>query len=264
MLCPSYHSIYPIRLPRLQPPQDDLLQAFFGTLDALTQQQVFTLQNGDILCLSAKVLAIHQGRCCKLDSPAERRELLQQEADYYLANSLNPIPPIFGDHPESESIDFPFTVKGKTPVPFAGIDESNGDGWHILWPEEPQKITEELKRLIAAHCKLNSLGLIVLDSTVFPMRRGCVSLSIAATGIQLLHGYQGQKDLFGRELKLSENNVVDRIANFAGLYMGEGAEQTPLVVLRGLERFVTGSQSFSELFIEAERDFYGPLFPKGR
>ncbi|XP_061168724.1 bifunctional F420 biosynthesis protein FbiB-like [Saccostrea echinata] len=254
----SHYSVYPLRLKRLQPPQDDLFQALFAALDSL--KETFTLQNHDLLCISAKVVAIHQGRCRKIHDPAERRKLMQQEADYYIASSLAPDP-----EPGAAqlNIDFPFTIKDGTPVPFAGIDESNGDGWQILWPETPQHIAGELRKRIAQRYGVDSLGLLILDSTVLPMRRGCISLSIAAAGVQLLHSYQGEVDLFGRELKLSETNIVDRIAGFAGLHMGEGAEQTPVVVLRGLERFITEQQEatgFPRLFMEPEQDFYAPLF----
>ena len=252
-VAPSLHcQVLPLKLRVLQPPKDNLLQALFSAF------RLLNLQDGDILFLSAKVVAIHQGRCLRIDNPKQRSALIKQEADLYIANKL------FLEEPSDDKFwDFPFTLKGQTPIPFAGIDESNGADWHILWPENPRQTVEFLHKAIVAECGLSRLGLVITDSTLFPLRRGCLGISIAAASIQLLDSYIGQKDLFGRELKLSENNIVDRLTNFATLFMGEGAEQTPAVVPRGLERFVskTGeTMDFSQLFIEKERDFFGPLF----
>ncbi|WGK69684.1 coenzyme F420-0:L-glutamate ligase [Candidatus Haliotispira prima] len=278
-LSSAHCGIYPLRLPRLRPPQQDLLRALFSTLDTLKKQQAFSLQDGDIICLSAKVVAIHQGRCLHLKSKQERQALVKQEADYYIPNTLPPQPannrkpsneepgnrePNNGENTEKRGIDFPFTLKGKTPVPFSGVDESNGAGWHILWPERLQETAHSLKEAIASYSQIDKLGLIITDSTVFPLRRGCIGISIAASGVQLLRSYLGQKDLFGRELKLSESNIVDSLAGFATLFMGEGAEQTPAVVLRGLEQHPSqqteDGQDFPALFIDPKQDFYGPLF----
>ena len=245
----------PLRLRRLQPPRDDLLAALFVALSK------GSLQNGDILFVSAKVVAIHQGRCRKLLNSAQRANLVRQEADYYIPHTscLEAL-----DFAEPAYIDFPFTIKGHTPVPFAGVDESNGNGWHILWPEKLVETAAELRSSIASHYALKELGLVIVDSTLLPLRRGCIGLSIAAAGMQLLHCYQGQQDLFGRELKLSENNIIDRLSNFASLFMGEGAEQKPIVVLRGLGQYVIAATEeapdFATIFIEPEKDFYSPFF----
>ena len=210
------------------------------------------LKDGDILFLSAKVVAIAQGRCIRFATKEEYSDFVQQEADFYIANTL------LAD--DKNPLDFPFTLKKNTPVPFAGIDQSNGGGWHILWPENLDQIANTLHHLIQAEFGLNQFGLVITDSSVLPMRRGCVGLSIAASGLKLLHSYIGQQDLFGQELKLSETNIVDRLTNFATLFMGEGAEQTPAVVMRGAGEFLSSGEDFSNLFIEKEKDFYWPLF----
>ncbi|MEM9424241.1 MAG: coenzyme F420-0:L-glutamate ligase, partial [Spirochaetota bacterium] len=244
--------IFPLKLPLLQPPQDDLLRALFTTFRILRDEEGFVLQDGDILFLSAKIVAIGQGRCLLVESQAERSALIRKESDAYIANIL--------PSQSFEGRDFPFTLKGQTPVPFAGIDESNGNGWHVLWPENLEETVSVLHKSIAAECSVKSFALVIADSTVFPLRRGCIGVSCAAYGLQVLHSYKGQTDLFGRDLELSENNIVDRLSSFATLFMGEGAEQTPAVVLRGLKQFVCEGEDFSSLFMDREVDFYWPLF----
>ena len=48
-----------------------------------------------------------------------------------------------------------------------------------------------------------------------------------------LHDLRGQSDLFGRQLQVSEVAVADSLAAAAVLVMGEAAEGTPLVLIRG-------------------------------
>ncbi len=246
--------IFPVKLRCLQPPKDNLLRALFAAFYSSKKEadgQIF-LKDGDILFLSAKVVAIDQGCCIRLETKEEYCNLIQQEADFYLANTLLP--------DDKNPLDFPFTLKEQTPVPFAGIDQSNGAGWHILWPENLHEIANTLHQAIQAEFGLSKFGLVLTDSSVFPMRRGCIGISIAAVGLKLLHSCIGQKDLFGQKLKFSETNIVDRLTNFATLFMGEGAEQTPAVIMRGVGRFVSNTEDFSKLFIEKEKDFYWPLW----
>jgi coenzyme F420-0:L-glutamate ligase/coenzyme F420-1:gamma-L-glutamate ligase len=72
------------------------------------------------------------------------------------------------------------------------------------------------------------------DTYSRPFRRGQVNFAIGVSGTKLFRDYRGKKDLFGHVLKVKNVTVVDEIASAAELLMGQGAEGTPVVIIRGL------------------------------
>jgi coenzyme F420-0:L-glutamate ligase/coenzyme F420-1:gamma-L-glutamate ligase len=117
----------------------------------------------------------------------------------------------------------------------AGIDRSNlpgSDDAALLLPEDPDASAAQLRdRLEAAFG--SRPGVIVTDSIGRPWRLGTVGTAIGCAGVLALHDLRGQRDLFGRELQVSEVAVADSLAAAAVLVMGEAAEGTPLVLIRG-------------------------------
>jgi coenzyme F420-0:L-glutamate ligase/coenzyme F420-1:gamma-L-glutamate ligase len=57
--------------------------------------------------------------------------------------------------------------------------------------------------------------------------------AIGVAGIKPLRDRRGENDMFGRELKATIIGVADEIAAAASLVIGEGAEATPVAVIRG-------------------------------
>ncbi len=71
---------------------------------------------------------------------------------------------------------------------------------------------------------------------------------------------RGQKDIFGRPMKVAQVDVVDGLTGMAVLLMGEGAEQKPIVVLRGFQGIKFNAKaSMQDFKISPEDDLYGPL-----
>ena len=62
----------------------------------------------------------------------------------------------------------------------------------------------------------------------------------------------GEKDLYGNVLEVTVECVVDEIAGFANLVMGEGDDAIPAVVFRGLD--VVGKGSIEEVYRSEEED----------
>lgn len=124
----------------------------------------------------------------------------------------------------------------------AGIDASNvscQDGAEnvLLLPENPDQSCDNLKRKLDAKYGIN-LGIVVNDSFGRPWRYGTTAVAIGAAGVPSLWDRRGENDLFGRELKVSQQAVADELANAASLLQGQGAEGVPVVLIRGL-RFDT-------------------------
>ena len=117
----------------------------------------------------------------------------------------------------------------------AGIDRSNllgSDDAALLLPEDPDASAARLRNHLQQEFGVR-LGLIVTDSIGRPWRLGTVGLGIGCAGVLALNDLRGQADLFGRQLQVSEVAVADSLAAAAVLLMGEAAEGTPLVLIRG-------------------------------
>jgi dihydrofolate synthase / folylpolyglutamate synthase len=229
----------PVHTRIFSPPQDDIYKLFKESLPLL--------QEGDIVFVTSKIVSIHQGRCLKQELGVNKDDLIRQEAERYLPGSVN-------------SAGVPLTIKEHTLIPAAGIDESNANGYYILWPKEVNRMAEEFCRWLKNEYSLKNLAVIITDSHTIPLRWGVMGISIGFYGLKPLKDYRGVLDIFGRQLKITQVNIVDAIAAMATLLMGEGAEQIPIVILRDTD-FIefTDKPTHKEFVIPADMDLYAPL-----
>lgn len=230
--------IIPIHTKVLNPPQDNLYQAL--------AQTKLKLQEGDILCVTSKVVSIHEGRCIPIEA-VKKIDLIRQEADYVLPGKQSPAGVII-------------TIKQHTLIPNAGIDESNAAGFYVLWPKDAYLSANRLWQNFRVQFRLKNLGVIITDSHTIPLRWGTVGISIGHYGFKPLHDYRGEKDIFGRQLKITQANIADALAAATVAVMGEGAEQIPATIVRGFKplRFINRSTK-NDLVIAKDQDIYRPL-----
>lgn len=141
----------------------------------------------------------------------------------------------------------------------AGIDKSNveGEGNFALLPENPdesaEKCRSEIKKLTG-----KDVAVIMCDTYSRPFRRGQVNFAIGAAGIKIFKDYRGKRDLFGQTLKVKNVAVVDEIAAAAELLMGQAREATPVVIFKGLNKFLEFCENCSvkELRISSQEDLF--------
>ena len=152
----------------------------------------------------------------------------------------------------------PLTVKYHTLIPFAGIDESNGNGWFVLWPVDVVELCREIWEWARGRYGVRELGVVATDSALLPMRQGTVGISIGHFGLVPVADARGKKDIFGRELRMTQVNMVDSLAAMANVAMGEAAERTPVVIVRDF-----GGVEFTERWVghvmPADDDVFTPL-----
>lgn len=227
----------PIKTRKLLPPRDDI----FSVLETLPR-----LRERDILFITSKVLAIHQGRSVKAGS-VDKDKLIKREAER-IARSKHS----YGN--------FLLTIKDATLIPSAGIDESNGKGYYILWPRNTQKLLKEIRAYLRKTYRVKKLGVVATDSHTTPLRAGVIGISIGFVGIEPLRDYRGRRDLFGKSLEYTQANVVDSLAAMAVLLMGESSERTPILIARGVPgvRF-TDRDMRKGFIISPKKDLYAPL-----
>lgn len=141
----------------------------------------------------------------------------------------------------------------------AGIDKSNIKGAfnYAMLPENPDKSAEEC-RVEMLRLTGKKVAVVICDTYSRPFRRGQVNYAIGVAGLGLFRDYRGKKDLFGNVLKVKNAAVVDEIAAAAELLMGQGAEGTPVVIIRGLNSSVSSDEKsgIKELLISGREDLF--------
>lgn len=220
------------------------------SLYTILDRYLTALKEHSILAITSKIVSICEGRVIKIED-ADKKQLISQEAELLL--------------PQEESkYNITLTIKNNLLIPTAGIDESNGNGYYVLWPSAPQKTANNVRDYLCNRFSLKQVGVIITDSKTTPLRWGTTGVAIVHSGFSALNNYIGKPDIFGRELKVTKANIMDALAVVAVLIMGEGNEQTPLAVIENIpfvqfqDRNPT-EEELDELKISLADDLYAPL-----
>mgnify|MGYP001588028915 CR=1 FL=1 len=234
--------IFSIKTHKIKPYKQNLFAILDKYLTSLNEESIFVI--------TSKIVSICEGRVVKLGE-IDKKELIKKEAEYFLP-------------PEKNKYNITLTIKGNFLIPTAGIDESNGNGYFILWPKDPQETANEVRQYLKDKFFIKKLGVIITDSKTAPLRWGTTGVGIAHSGFAALKNYIGKPDIFGRKLKVTKANVLDALAVSAVLIMGEGKEQTPLAIIEDIPfiKFQNRNPSKKELKdfrIDMKDDLYGPL-----
>lgn len=228
----------PVKTRIIRPPKDDI----YDIIDSLV------VQDGDIIFITSKILGIHQGRTVKIGE-MQKEELIQKEADRYLAY-------------ENKTGDFHvnLTVTQNVLIPAAGIDESNADGYYVMWPTSIDALCQEIRQYLMKKHNIKRLGVIATDSHTTPLRWGVTGITIGLVGVEPLKDIRGKPDLFGRNMHITKVNLIDPLTSMAVLLMGESNECTPIVILHDYQGIpFSDSASMDDFKIEPDADLYSPL-----
>ena len=119
----------------------------------------------------------------------------------------------------------------------AGIDHSNieseGEAERVLLlPEDPDETCRKIRAKVKENLNV-SVGVIINDSVGRAWRVGTTGLAIGVSGLPAVVDLRGEKDIFGRELLVSEQAVADELASAASLLQGQASEKLPVVIVRG-------------------------------
>jgi len=221
-------------------PGDDLFKILDKYLPSLGEKE--------IVAISSKIVATCEGRVVKVGT-VDKDELIAKESQYYLPREQNPY-------------NVSLTITRSILAATAGIDESNGNGYYILWPEDPQASANRIREHLCKKFKRKYLGVILTDSKTTPMRWGVTGIGLAYSGFKGLVSFIGKPDLFGKKLEYTNVSVMDNLASAAILEMGESNEQKPLVVISDvpMAEFVAHNPTKKELDewkISIKEDLYG-------
>lgn len=227
----------PIKTRVFLPPQDDIYDLL---------RYVKKMEDGDILVITSKVLGIHQGRCIKIDSKVNKAQLIKKEAEYFRLTRV-------------KQQKFILTIKNHVLALSAGIDESNTNGYYVLLPKNVNRLLKEIWTYLRRKHRIKNLGVIATDSHTFPMRRGTLGIAIGFYGLEPQNDYRREKDIFGRKFKFTQTDIVDALAVTAVHLMGEGAERTPMTLIKNAKVKFTTKSTYRKLIMPLKSDIYYPL-----
>ncbi|MDT5009040.1 MAG: dehydro coenzyme reductase / coenzyme F420-0:L-glutamate ligase / coenzyme [Mycobacterium sp.] len=217
-------------------PGDDLAAALASTAP--------WLQDGDVVVVTSKVLSKCEGRIVVAPSDPQarddlRRKLIDAEAVRVLAR------------------------KGKTLITenalglvqaAAGVDGSNvGQTELALLPVDPDGSAAALRTGLRERLGV-TVAVVVTDTMGRAWRNGQTDVAIGAAGLEVLHGYAGDRDVHGNELVVTEVAVADEIAAAADLVKGK-LTGIPVAVVRGLPIADDGS-SAARLIRRGDEDLF--------
>ncbi|HEY9151556.1 MAG TPA: coenzyme F420-0:L-glutamate ligase [Anaerolineales bacterium] len=139
----------------------------------------------------------------------------------------------------------------------AGIDHSNVSGKDetvLLLPENPDKSASEIRAKIESRTN-RKIGVMIIDSHGRAWRVGTEGVCIGLSGIPAVMDERGWQDLFGYTLRITVVGVADELAAAASLVMGQAAEGTPIVHVRGFP-YPLREGSLQELIRPKEQDLF--------
>lgn len=211
-----------------------------------------TIHENSVIIITSKIVSICEGRVIKNDGTIDKKKLMQQEADFFIDDEL------------TKRYGIMLTVKNDMLIASAGIDESNGNGYFILWPKDAMASARAIWEHIRKRDKIHHVGVLITDSRTIPMRWGTLGVGIAWCGFDPLNNYIGSEDIFGRKLKVTKSSIIDGLGAAAVLVMGEGKEQTPLSVITDVPMVhFTGhpptKNEIAALHISLQDDIYAPI-----
>jgi len=232
-------------------PVEDLPMIQKGdNLPALIAKRV-ALDEGDIVTIASSVYSKAKGYTRRLADirPTERAERISTmtgEDPRFLQSIL--------DASKDVILEYPFIlaeVTGGHVGVRAGVDQSNiEDGMVILLPPDPMAAAKDVRTSLKKITG-KDIGVFITDTCGRAFRRGQTGNAIGWSGIPAIRDFRGDKDLFGHELKITEEAVVDEIAGIANFVMGESNNGVPAVVVKGCERW-TGHDN---LYFNKKEDF---------
>ena len=222
------------------------------------QETQIELQDNDIIVLAQKIVSKSEGRMVNLATvtPSQHSIELAQKADkdprvmeLMLQESNEVLRIRVGTIIVEHKLGFVCAN--------AGIDHSNvieGEEHVLLLPEDPDRSARNIREKIKQATGKN-IGVMIIDSHGRAWRNGTVGICIGLSGLPAIIDERGWKDLFGYTLKITVVGVADELAAAASLVMGQAAEGTPAVHVRGFP-YPLGEGSLKDLIRPKEQDMF--------
>lgn len=200
--------------------------------DLISSIKDHALETGDIIAISSKYVANSEGRFLDISKTRPFSNSIELAKKYQMDSKFAEVILRESDQRFGGVTGFVLTSSDHVLAPNAGIDKSNvKKGTIVLYPDLPYTITENLRKKIFLNHRVH-VGIILVDSRLMPARIGTTGVAIAVSGFEPIQDVRGQKDLDGNPLRVTMKATADNLATIANHKMGEGAESTPIVIIK--------------------------------
>lgn len=171
------------------------------------------LTDGDVLCVTSKVVSKAEGR----SRTGDREEAIDEETVRVVARR--------------GPTRIVRTRLGLT-MAAAGVDASNvAVGSIVLLPLDPDASARSLRREVHDRTGVN-VGVVVTDTAGRAWREGQTDIAVGAAGLLVAEDFAGRTDPHGNPLAVTLPAVADEIAGAAELAQGKLSAR-PVAVVRG-------------------------------
>lgn len=198
------------------------------------------LAGGDVLVVAHKVVSKAEGRLRRLAEiePGERASELAREHD------KNPrlVQAVLDESAEvlrAHAGTFICQTHHGFVCANAGIDQSNASraGELVLLPSDPDGSARRLRAALGEALGLRP-AVVIADSFGRAWRLGQTDVALGVAGLEPVDAWAGRSDAYGRTLHATAIAIADAVAGAADLARAKDSRR-PVVLVRGLERFVT-------------------------
>lgn len=209
-------------------------------IDQAMLDSQLTFAEGDILVLAQKIVSKAEGRLVNINSvtPSERAKDLAKTVEKdprHIELILQESCEVMRTRPGTIIVQH----KNGFVCANAGIDHSNVRGdwgaeedWVLLLPEDADRSARLLRDEWTKRHGVQ-LGVMIIDSHGRAWRQGTVGVCIGLAGMPGVVDLRGTADLYGYRLRVTQVAAADELAAAASLMMGQAAESTPVVHIRG-------------------------------
>ncbi len=225
-------------------------------VEKLAEKVAQYMAPGDIAVVASKAVSFAQGRVIPLAAVRPSKRALELARKYNVDPRLAELVLQEADEVLGGCRGFILATYSGVPLANAGIDRSNAPpGTVALPPYKPmlaaEKIRARVERVVGG-----SVGVIIADSALLPLRRGVTGVALAFAGIEPIDDCRGRRDLFGKALRVTQRNLADMLAAAAEILMGEASEMTPLVVARKPPLKLTSNPTYIGLTVPRDICLY--------
>ncbi len=205
--------------------------------DALHQQQL-SLQTGDVLVITQKIVSKAEGRLVNLDEveASPFAEIVAQQGK----KDAQHVEVVLRESKRIVRMDHGVLIS-ETQHGFicanAGVDESNIGGQRqvALLPVDSDRSARSIRarlQQLEGEAERLDFAIIITDTWGRPWRTGQVNMAIGIAGMAAIADYRGQYDSYGYLMQASAIAVADELASAAELVMGK-IDRVPVALIRG-------------------------------
>ena len=227
--------------------------------DALRQQEL-TLDEGDIILVTQKIVSKAEGMLVNLDE-VQPSEFARAIAERYNKDAQH-VEVVLRESKRIVRMDHGVIIS-ETRHGFicanAGVDESNINGQRqvALLPVDSDASARQLHarlQVLSGREPPPAIAVIITDTWGRPWRNGQVNMAIGLAGMDALADYRGQLDPYGYEMHASVIGVADELAAAAELVMGK-VDRVPVALIRGY-RYQPGNSGIQSMMRDSATDMF--------